>query len=241
MQTSVTIQTDTVKPLAHQPWMEDFLAAKGFLQISSEAFSNGNATLRFDGTKFNASADSGEKVWTSDFGNARTETIKLMIEQILKLRPFLSEAQIEDERLRKEKIETALAGIANAIADNPESDPGIQLRRFLWSLYNGHHLINLWQMIVALDSERLGSVSEIFSGASSGVLKEDGIKRALCIAGEFERSEHVIPSAKHIAKMKEAESAIDALLHTLAPSRAHEEIKCARESLWQARDAIGRA
>lgn len=221
MQASVTIHPVATDTLARQLWMEDYLATKGFARISPDAFSNGNATLQFDETKLTANGGSGGKVWTSDFGNARAETIKMMIEQILKLRPFLSEMQLEDERLRKERIETALAGIANAIADNPESDSGIQLRRFLWSLYNGHHMINLWKMIAALDSERLGWVSEIFSGAHAGILKEADIKLALCIAGEFERSERQSRSELDLEKMKQAQGAIR---HSKELSAADDEL-----------------
>jgi len=48
--------------------MEDFLATKEFARSSPDTFSNGYATLQFDGDKFTASPGSGGRVWSSDFG-----------------------------------------------------------------------------------------------------------------------------------------------------------------------------
>ncbi len=46
----------------------------------------------------------------------------------------------------KQRIERALNGIAATIKEGPDTGSGVQLRRFLWSLYNQQHLINLWRM-----------------------------------------------------------------------------------------------
>ena len=43
--------------------------------------------------------------------------------------------------------EQALNQIAQCIRDCPDTGGGVQLRRFLWSLYNQHHLVNLWTLV----------------------------------------------------------------------------------------------
>ncbi len=227
--------------LAAEGWLEDFLAAKGFSRISAEAFSNGKATLCFDGKKFTAQPGSGDKAWTSNLEDADHSTIQLLLEQILKMRPFLSDAQLADERIEMDRLDRALAGVADTIKDGPDTHSGVQLRRFLWSLYNGHHLVNLWRMTCVLDSQRSAWISDIFAGAFVGLLTEAAIKRALSAAGEIERWDHVQPSSDDLNAIIEAERAIESVLRTLPPSRAHTELKHARDSLLETQHALRRA
>lgn len=236
-----TTKHDIDQSLSSASWLVDFLAARGFSRISSDAFSNGKATLRFDGNKFTASGGFGGKVWSSDFGNARSDSIKLLIEQILKMRLFFSDAQIADEGVERQRLDLALSGIATTIQVGPDTHTGVQLRRFLWSLYNGHHLVNLWRMTCVLDSQRCTWVSEILAGAFVGSLTEDAIKRALSAAGEIERWDHVQQSPDHLNAIIEAERAIESVLRTLPPSRAHTELKHARDSLVETQNALRRA
>ena len=228
-------------PLADQPWFIDLLAAKGFYRSSPTTFTNGKASIQVDGTKFMADSGTGDKTWNSDFAQADRETIKLMLQQILKTRPFLTEADLAQERADHQRIERALTGIAATIKEGPDTGSGVQLRRFLWSLYNQHHLVNLWRMTAVLDSKRAGWVSEAFAGAFVGVLKEDDIKRALLAAGEMARWDQVQPSDEHLEKLAEAERHIEAVLRTLPPSNAHTRFHAARKALWDAQDALRRA
>ena len=89
--------------------------------------------------------------------------------------------------------EQALTKIALCIRDCPDTGGGMQLRRFLWSLYNQHHVLNLWTFVSRLDSERSALASEVLSAALVGNLKEDDIKRALLVAGEISRWEEAQP------------------------------------------------
>lgn len=241
MQISSSTEPEIAEPIGSQPWLLDFLAAKGFNRISLDTFSNGKATLKFEGNKFTAHPADAERAWTSDLEDADPATVKILIEQILKMRPFLSDTDLAKQRIQRQRLDDALAGIANTIRDGPDTHSGVQLRRFLWSLYNGHHVVNLWRMTCVLDSQRSDWISEIFAGAFSGPLQEDDIKHALYVAGEMERWEQVHPSADHLDTMREAERAIESVLRTLLPSRAHTELKHARDSLLEARSAIRRA
>ena len=115
------------------------------------------------------------------------------------------------------------------------------LRRFLWSLYNSYHVVNLYHLASVLDSKRAGWVAEVFVGALVGVLGEDDIKRALLVAGELERWDEVRPLDETQKRLDEALDQIEALLGMLPPSRAHAETRSARERLWEAKDALRRA
>ena len=212
------------QPLADQPWFIDLLAAKGFFRSSPTTFSNGKASIQVDGTHFVADPGTGEKSWNSDLADAQPETVKLMLQQILKTRPFLTEADLTQERADQQRIERALTGIAATIKEGPDTGGGVQLRRFLWALYNQHHLVNLWRMTAVLDSKRGGWVSEVFGGAFAGVLKEDDIKRALLAAGEMERWDREQPGTESLEKLDEAERIIAELARRIPPSRAHTEL-----------------
>ena len=127
-------------------------------------------------------------------------------------------------RSEKHHIERALTGIAATIKEGPGTGSGVQLRRFLWALYNQHHLVNLWRMTAVLDSKRAGWVSEAFAGALVGSLKEDDIKRALLAAGEMERWDQVRPDTETLEKLDEAERIVSDLVRRIPPSHAHTEL-----------------
>lgn len=211
-------------PLADQPWFADFLAARGFYRTSPTTFTNGKASIQVEGTKFLADPGTGDKVWNSDLAQADRETIKLILQQVLKTQPFLTDADLGQARTDQQRIERALMGIAATIKEGPDTGGGVQLRRFLWSLYNSHHLVNLWRMTAVLDSKRGGWVAEVFAGAFVGVLKEDDIKRALLAAGEMERWDRERLGTEAWEKLDEAERIVADLVRRAPPSQAHTEL-----------------
>jgi replicative DNA helicase len=120
--------------------------------------------------------------------------------------------------------EQALTKIALCIRDCPDTGGGVQLRRFLWSLYNQHHLVNLWTVVSRLDGERSALVSEVLTAALVGNLKEDHIKRALLVAGEMARWDETLPSNETQRCLEEAESKVASLVRSLPPCRAHTDL-----------------
>jgi hypothetical protein len=120
--------------------------------------------------------------------------------------------------------EQALTKIAHCIRDCPDTSGGVQLRCFLWSLYNQHHLVNLWTLVSRLDSERSALVNEVITAALVGNLKEDDIKRALLVAGEMRRWDEVRPSSESLRRLDEAESHVAGLVRSLPPCRAHTDL-----------------
>ena len=120
--------------------------------------------------------------------------------------------------------EQALTKIALCIRDCPDTGGGVQLRRFLWSLYNQHHLVNLWTLVSRLDSERSALANEVLTAALVGNLKEDDIKRALVAAGEMARWDETQPTGETQRRLEEAESIVASLVRALPPSQAHTDL-----------------
>lgn len=79
--------------------------------------------------------------------------------------------------------EQALTRIAHATRDNPDTGGGVQLRRFLWSLYNRHHLVNLWTIVSRIDGPHSQLLADVLSTALVGNLNETDIKRVHLVAG----------------------------------------------------------
>ncbi len=120
--------------------------------------------------------------------------------------------------------EQALNQIAQCIRDCPDTGGGVQLRRFLWSLYNQHHLVNLWTLVSRLDGERSALVAEVLTAALVGNLNEDDIKRALVFAGEMTRWDETQPSNETQQRLEEAEHMVASLVRVLPPCRAHTDL-----------------
>jgi len=120
--------------------------------------------------------------------------------------------------------EQALTKIALCIRDCPDTGGGVQLRRFLWSLYNQHHLVNLWTLVSRLDGERSALANEVLTAALVGNLKEEDIKRALVAAGEMARWDTVQPSSETQRRLEEAENIVESLVRSLPPCRAHTDL-----------------
>ena len=120
--------------------------------------------------------------------------------------------------------EQALTKIALCIRDGPDTGGGVQLRRFLWSLYNQHHLLNLWTLVSRLDGQCSALVSEVLVAALAGNLKEDDINRALLAAGEMTRWDETHPNDESQRRLAEAERIVASLVRSLPPSRAHTDL-----------------
>jgi len=131
--------------------------------------------------------------------------------------------------------EQALTKIAQCIRECPDTGGGVQLRRFLWSLYNQHHLLNLWTFVSRLDSERSALANEVLTAALVGNLKEEDIKRALVAAGEMARWDEVQPTTETQRRLEEAESIVESLLRSLPPSRAHTDLAALRRQFANVR------
>jgi hypothetical protein len=81
-----------------------------------------------------------------------------------------SRPEIRDSRARRESI--SAEDLENAIAVTPDylrtgwnTGGGRRLRQFVWSLWNGSHLINLYELSHGLDGRLADAVIVLFRGA----------------------------------------------------------------------------
>lgn len=227
------------RSLSDEPWFVDLLAERGFAKSSPTTFVRGQASIIVEGTTCCVDPGNGERSWNTDFGGADRSAVKALLEQILATKAFKTEVDLAEERLEKQNLERALTGIAMAIKNGPDTGGAVQLRRFLWSLYNGHHLVNLWRMTCVLDQTLGKWVAEVCAGAFVGALKEDDIKRALLVAGEMQRWDEVEPSADQRELIREALDKVDSALRTLPPSQAHADLARVGAALHEAKEILG--
>ena len=225
------MELQTSKPrLAAQNWFIAFLATKGFQPTLPDTFSNGKATIQVRGNRLIADPGNGDKRWESAVVDAGETAITLVVGQLLKLPSFRTEGDRAREQAERQHLEQALDGIAASIKEGPDTGGGVQLRRFLWSLYNQHHLVNLWRMTASLDSQHAAWASQVFAGALTGLLKEDDLKQALTASGEMRRWDSERPGTDALRKLEDAEHLVSGLAQATLPSRSHTEIA---DLLWQ--------
>jgi hypothetical protein len=87
-----------------------------------------------------------------------------------------------------EAVEAALTRVALCLRDN-NTDSTAQLKRFLWSLWNGDHHVNLYRLGTVLDSNNSEAVALIFSAYMLGILREEHLRWMLEKSGEMHRWE----------------------------------------------------
>lgn len=88
-----------------------------------------------------------------------------------------------------DELESALDTITKALAHHWSTGGGTRLRRFIWSLWNGWHLVNLFDLCSGLDHELGDAVLIVFRAQMVGALSEAHKRRVLERSGEFARWE----------------------------------------------------
>ena len=108
------------------------------------------------------------------------------------LNEFARERQRVKERkesVSPQKLGEALETIAEYLKTGWTTGGGRRLRQFVWSLWNGHHLINLYDLSSGLDGRLTDAVIVVFNAAMVDALSEDQKRRVLKESGEFARWE----------------------------------------------------
>jgi hypothetical protein len=101
----------------------------------------------------------------------------------------MQRAKKRRESVSPEKLEQALNTIAGYLKTGWSTGGGKRLRQFVWSLWNGFHLINLSYLASGLDGRHTDAVVIVFNAAMVGALSEDQMRRVLKESGEFARWE----------------------------------------------------
>lgn len=143
-------------------------ATSGFERTAPASFTNGRATVRLDGNALIAVPGDGTKAWRTDLKDAQPETICYLLTNVLAASSFLSQAELDLRASRQRTAEEALQNLAASIRDNPDTHSGQHLRRFVWSIFNGNHALNLWRMKDVLDVQQNAQVTEVFTAWMQG-------------------------------------------------------------------------
>ncbi len=101
----------------------------------------------------------------------------------------IAETKRRQESVPQEELDAALKTITEYLATGWSTGGGRRLRQFVWSLWNGHHLINLFDLSSGLDGRLTDAVTVVFRGAMVGALSEDQKRGVLQRSGEFSRWE----------------------------------------------------
>lgn len=227
--------------LLDQPWFKGFLEARGFQRTSPDSFSNGRATLHLDRTTLHATSHDGSKTWRSDLAAAQPDTIRLLLGTILASPSFVSHAEIDRRATRQRAAEESLQNIATSIREHPDTHSGQHLRRFVWSIWNGHHALNLWRMKDVLDRQHNAWVSEVFTAWMQGFVSDTAIRTALFDSGEMDRWDTVRLRAPDQKRLVEAFDAVTDLLNSTPPSTSNRELTRANGLLRQVIDVLREA
>ena len=108
------------------------------------------------------------------------------------LHEFACEMRRVKERMESVSPETrneALETISDYLKTGWSTGGGRRLRQFVWSLWNGYHLINLYDLSSGLDGRLTDAVIVVFNAAMVDALSEDQKRRVLKESGEFLRWE----------------------------------------------------
>jgi hypothetical protein len=113
-------------------------------------------------------------------------------EQQATLNEFAREMQRVKERresVSPEKLNEALETISDYLKTGWGTGGGRRLRQFVWSLWNGFHLINLFDLSSGLDGRLTDAVIVVFNAAMVDALSEEQKRSVLNESGEFARWE----------------------------------------------------
>ena len=113
-------------------------------------------------------------------------------EQQATLDEFAREMRRAEERKKSvspDKLDEALETIADYLKTGWSTGGGRRLRQFVWSLWNGFHLINLYDLSSGLDGRLTDAVIVVFNAAMVDALSEEQKRQVLNDSGEFARWE----------------------------------------------------
>jgi hypothetical protein len=207
--------------LADHPALRACLHNRGFERTSPSEYSNGRATVRFEGSKVLATPLDGSKAWRTDLGSVPPEAAVGVLDAILATPPFLSNAARDAIMEQAHRAKIALDRIVDVIRESPETHSARELRLFLGSLFNQHHATNLWRLKDALDSQRAAWVTELFTAWMQGLVPDDFLRRALRDSGEKERWDAARLTTAERGCLDNATEAACEILRSTTPGVAH--------------------
>ena len=131
----------------------------------------------------------GGKPWRTETKAVPPEIIRQLLTGVLAGPSFVSQNEIDDQTSRRRAAESTLQEIAERIRDQPDTDSAKQLGRLIWSMFNGHHSLNLWSMKNSLDGHHVELVSEVVAVWLRGDIPDETLRKALTATGPMDRLE----------------------------------------------------
>ena len=101
----------------------------------------------------------------------------------------MSAIKARRDALPDDELRRALDTITDALRHHWSTGGGTRVRRFIWSLWNDWHLVNLFDLCAGLDHNLGDAVIVIFRAQMVGALTEEHKRRVLKDSGEFARWE----------------------------------------------------
>jgi hypothetical protein len=224
-----------------QPWLREFLETRGFERTAPASFTNGRATVRLEGNALIAIPGDSTKAWRTDLKDVQPEAICYLLTHVLAAPSFQSQAELDRRATRQRTAEEALQNLATSICDNPDTHGGQHLRRFVWSIFNGNHALNLWRMKDVLDPQQNKWVTEVFTAWMQGFVPEASIRSALFESGEMDRWDTVRLRAPEQKRLVEAFDAVTDLLNSTPPGEPVPQLTRANGLLRQVVDLLRQA
>jgi len=228
-------------PLTEQPWLKEFLEDRGFERTAPASFTNGRATVRLDGNALIAVPGDGTQAWRTELKDAQPEAICYLLTTVLAAPAFLSQAELDLRANRQRMAGEALQSLATSIRENPDTHSGQHLRRFVWSIFNGNHALNLWRMKDVLEPQQNVWVTEVFTAWMQGFVPEASIRSALFESGEMDRWDTVRLRAPEQKRLVEAFDAVTDLLNSTPPGEPVPHLTRANGLLRQVMDLLRQA
>jgi hypothetical protein len=149
--------------------------------------------------------------WSTILTNARAESEPSVWVKTLPMTPSTAER--------------SLTKLAHIIKEDPDSPAGVQIRKFLWSLYDMHHLVSNWTINGRVEEdEHRKLVSEVFAAYLERRIAPADIKRALLVCGDHQRFAATCASEETIIQLEDVEKDLAGLIRVVPPSEAHTEL-----------------
>jgi hypothetical protein len=105
------------------------------------------------------------------------------------LKAEMKEAKDQRHSISPEQVETAIVTAVETLRTEWTTGGGRRLQQFVWSLWNGYHFINLFELSHGLDVRLTDAVIVLFRAAMVDLLTEKQKRRILVESGEMRRWE----------------------------------------------------
>jgi hypothetical protein len=108
-------------------------------------------------------------------------------------------ARPDETSVSAKQIEQALICIASFLRQHHDTHAADQLRRFVWSLWNGDHYLNLCTLGRVLDASNSEAVAIVFLAYMRCMLTESHLEWVLTNSGEMSRFKREAEESKKVS------------------------------------------